>query len=338
VVLRGARSLPVSVVAAMVLFSLMGCGSEGHRGAAHVRSLTIGSGRTLSGVAFVVSLAHLVVPPGESAVAEGCPIAVTVSERGRASYSGVCFSRMSSPVRPSVDCVDGSWLIHVETQTLARFATLTLSDGRTVMSPVLRVPPALGGPASLYFQAVPASGPRPTRLVEEDQSGRVIGESPITPRDGCGERPGEVIGGARPLVRVLAPDHRDLLIAEQRYAFLGRPTSTLSLSYAGRGGRLISHGALRVSPTLEWEVQRICAKPAYYVVYGVASATRERLGVRAGAEVVMLDERVIPKGRRVVYGIVRSTPEEFVTRRGDSRTKALIDIASAIGEIPCASD
>jgi hypothetical protein len=182
--LRISRAGELALMATM-LASVAACGSTLHHTAA--TSTIIGHGRTLSGRTFIASVTPRasVTPLGGSGAKGSCPISLTIREKGYASFSEVCFSRMSVPIRPTAECVGQEWIIHVEAQQNARFMTLVLSNRRMVTSRIIRLPLSLGGPAALYFQAMAASGSRPTRLVERDQNGRVIGVLSILPPSRC---------------------------------------------------------------------------------------------------------------------------------------------------------
>ncbi len=165
---------------ATMLAVVGGCGSAQHHDVA-ASTIIVGRGSTLSGKDFVVSITHNVKRLGGAGTRGSCPISVTITETGYASFGEVCFSRMSAPVRPKIDCIGGERIIHVEASQDTRFVTLVLSNGRTVTSRVIHLPVSLGGPAELYFQAMPASGPRPTRLLERGGNGRVVGVLTVVP-------------------------------------------------------------------------------------------------------------------------------------------------------------
>jgi hypothetical protein len=245
---------------------------------------------------------------------------------------------MSAPVVADVGCVGGSLIVHFEAQPTARSVTLVLDDGRKVTSPVVLLSRVRGGPAALYFQVLPRSGPRPRRLIERDGSGRTIGVVAVAARASCQERPVEVIGTTRPLATLVTPAHRRLVIAAQHHVFVGRRVLTLQLSVAGRSGRVISSGGLRVAPGLEWEVQHFCV-PSYYVVYGIVSAGKQRIGMRAGDRLVALGERAIPAAgtvkRRLVYGLTRAMPSELLAFEGNGAARVLLDIRGIVAAGAC---
>jgi hypothetical protein len=240
-----------------------------------------------------------------------------------------------------VECQVGVLTIHLQVRDATRSVRLTLSNGHEVTSPVMLVSRALGGPAALYYQAVPGPAPIPVAATELDGRGRSMG-TVATPRVVECTNPlvHYLPGGMRVLAKVRAPDHRTLVISTEEYRFLGKQGFGLKIAFQGRGARVIGFGALRSAPPLEWQIKRICTPYRYSVVYGVLASKRDVVLVRTGREFETLHHaplRVpVRRDSVLVYGFTTQDPRELIVRAPTGATVLDDNVAASAAEAPCA--
>ena len=152
------------------------------------KMVIIGSGRTMAGTRFIATVLRGggEVPTrsaisGEVEPTSTCPINVTIREEAYRSSIVECYARMSQPVRPVTECVRGLVVIHMQTTSAASRVQLTLRNRQTFTSYLMNVSQELGGPAKLYYQAVPGSRSMPVSVTELAENGHVIGTTKIMP-------------------------------------------------------------------------------------------------------------------------------------------------------------
>lgn len=323
----------------MLLLAVSGCGGAASSHAARSsRSVVVGHGQTAAGSTFVATIQTPSVAGGEPSGAGACPLNVSITEGAQSRTTKVCYSWSESPVRPKVECQAGTLTIHVRVRDNTHNVRLTLSDGRVVTSPVILVPRALGGPATLYYQAVQGPSPIPVSITELDERGREI-RTVATPRVvECTKMqvrhlPGHV------LARDRAPGGRLFTISSERTRTLGRTYFGLRVAFEGDGASAIGSGPLRLALPLEWDVRRVCKPYPYGIIYGVLTTPGAGAFVRTGRGLQRMRRVTIAASVRphstLVYSLVRQTPTEVIVRTRDGKTVVDESVSSIFLETPC---
>jgi hypothetical protein len=360
----GTGSGIATTAAVTVMLAFGGCGdSTGHRSA---HPVTIGRGRTFAGTSFVATLPSGTgkEAPGPSPVlgerepTSNCPLNVAITENGGSSYVVECYDRMESPVRPKVECVGGLLTIHMQVASTTRSVRLTLSNGQSMTSPVIRVPRRLGGPARVYYQAVRGPSPIPVSVTELSGRGQVL-QTVAAPR--VVECMKGVVrhlpGSGRVLVKAVAPGRREFAISTEETRILGRTNYGLRVTFRGPMPFVVRSAALRLaqpaagvqvaSPAelgriapLEWQVIRVCKPYRYTILYGVLTSESDEVLVRSGHGRDVLRRVAIPVSVRphslLVYDILGETPSQLIVDTPAGKTIVDEDISSTVAQVPCA--
>lgn len=328
----------LAAVAFALLLAVSGCGGAASSHAARSsQSVVIGRGQTAAGSAFVATIQTPSVASGASA----CPLNVSITEGPQSRTTKVCYSWSESPVRPKVECQAGTLTIHVRVRDNTHNVRLTLSDGRTVTSPVILVPRALGGPASLYYQAVQGPRPIPVYITELDQLGREI-RTVATPRviECTKIQVRHLPGSVHVLASDRAPGGRLFTISSERTRTLGRTYFGLRVAFEGGGTSAIGSGPLRLALPLEWDVRRVCKPYLYGIFYGVLTTPGDEAFVQTGMGLQRMRRAAIAASVRphstLVYSLVRQTPTELIVRTRDGKTIVDESVSSIFAETPCA--
>ena len=159
-------------------------------------AVTIARGTTATGASYTIW-----VQQGQrEARQRNCDVDVGFEEfenhgsTGSGFGSDTCLSR-SHPEGVRAFCDGTHWEVEGQTLEGATTATVNMSNGAQVNSPIALVPPSLGGPLGFYFQILPASDD-PVSLDELDAQGRVLATVPLPHSARCpGSRPR---GAAKP--------------------------------------------------------------------------------------------------------------------------------------------
>jgi hypothetical protein len=324
------RAGGVCLLVAAVLGAMCGCGGESAKVARpRDATATVGRGRTFAGTSFVATVQR----------STDCPLSVTIQEGGSFGSRSLCYSILERPVRPKVECLLGLLAIHMQVMSAARSVWLTMSDGQRIRSPVMVLPRRLGGPATLYYQAV-RPNPIPVALTELDASNRPLQTVPV-PRVGeCSTHLVKPVpGGTRLLVTVRAPGDRSLSIISQENLIRGKISRGLRVVLNGAAGAVIGSGALRFLPPLGWEAARICGAKALTAIYGVLEMESDRVFVRTGQKLNALDHIAIPASvgwhGTLVYGFTTQVPTDLIVRTQVGKTIVDERVGASIDRIPC---
>jgi hypothetical protein len=264
---------------------------------------------------------------------------VDIEENTRKGSVTVCYSRLESPVEAHVECVLGILAIHAEVQSATRSVRLNLSDHRQVTSPVILVPPGLGGPATIYYQALRGPRPIPVSLTELAGDGRPLGVMRAPRVVECTRqlvhlKPAQ----ARVLARVRAPGGALLSFTYQPYSILGNRGYGIKVMLGRPVAKVVGFGALRIAAPLEYEVKRICGSDPYTLVYGILAVPHDRVFVHASG-IQLLREVPIPVTVRphsmLVYGFENASPSALVVRRSDRTAVVDQGLETILAETPC---
>jgi hypothetical protein len=139
------------------------------------RGTVIGHGTTDAGQNFVASVER----PRKG---QACRVNLTITETS--GSGGSSFGECGPSLRPVVTCERGLLRIRAPMPATTHSARLLLSNGRTIVSEALLVPPADGGPLAYYYQAVRGPTPFPVSLTELNAGEAVVGVLKL-PRAHC---------------------------------------------------------------------------------------------------------------------------------------------------------
>jgi hypothetical protein len=352
---------------AVAVMAVAGCSDTSVRVAARPAAARedIASGQTFAGTRYVATVEMRkkrreptstfgkdTEPPSD------CSVRLTVREGGHLSSSEACYSSSKVSTVPSVECLSGLLIVQMESPTLTRRVRLRLSNGESVTSPAMAVPRRLGGPATLYYQAVRGQGPRPVSVTELDAHGRILRTLPTRLAPECTKIVLQHLGGSgRVLVRGLGLDGREFALATERTRILGKTFFGLRV-IVGRQKTIVSGaGILRLaspvagirvaSPTqlrdvlpLEWGVTRVCgAAHTYWLMYGVLTAPHDKVFVRDGGQLIHLHRVPIPATVRpksvLVYGSLSKIAGEIAVRTQTGATIISEDIGASFSRLAC---
>jgi hypothetical protein len=331
----------LAAVAFALLVAVSGCGGTASSHAARSsKSVVIAHGRTAAGSTFVAAMQIPTSSGGEAKGVGACHLNVSITEGAPSRTTNTCYSWSESPVRPKVECQAGTLTIHLPVRDKTHNVRLTLSDGRTVTSPVIRVPPALGGSARLYYQAVQGPRPIPVSITEFDGRGDEI-RTVATPRvvECTKIQVRDVPGSAHVLASDRAPGGRSFTISSERTRTLGRTYFGLRVAFEGAGSNVIGSGPLRLALPLEWDVRRVCKPHPYGIIYGVLTMPGDEAFVRTGIGLERMRRVVIAASVRphstLVYSLVRQTPTELIVRTRNGKPVVDENVSSISAETPC---
>jgi hypothetical protein len=294
---------------------------------------------------------------GEQAPTSNCPINVAITEGGYRPAVVECYDRLESPVLPRVECLRGLVTIHMQVVNAARRVRLTLSSGQSVTSPVITVPPRLGGPAALYYQAVRGAYPRPAFISPLGSRGRVLNTVRVPPAVGCmQQRRRRLPGSGGVLASVTTPGGRVLAITAEETELLGHRSFGLAV-VTKRSKKLVARfvalrlarpvaGARVASPAeeeriapLEWAVVRVCEPTSVVLMLGALSSPSDAVMVHTERGRRVLRRAPIPAAQRphsvLVYGAMTGTVKELLVRTSGGRTLIDEQIGAATAETRC---
>lgn len=299
----------------------------------------IGHGLTVAGTSFVVRVervplegCHFMVDIESESAADLLPFAI--DESTSSGYSSGCPAH-GGHARPRVACEERAVTIEDRTPAAARRARLKLSDGRTYTSTVIAVPRRLGGPAGVYFQAVPDTGPRPVSLTLLDSHGGVIAVVKLPGTSGCAPSPST---SPRPekLAVATAPDGASFEIRGEYSSFSKHRTFSLeATSEQTEGEPLLSvdspTNGQAASGQLQWHLSSSC-EPAATLLYGLLKTPADRVLARTSDGLTPLSAAPIPRRLHVsselVYGAFAELPTELIVQAPDGTTLGTVSFAA----------
>jgi hypothetical protein len=246
------------------------------------------------------------------------------SELSSSSGSSVCLGNHSER-QLSSGCGGEVESIAVVVPASVRTVRLLLSNGRTISSPVVRIPARYGGPAGLYLQAVRGYSPHPVSLTELDRDGHVVSVRKLS-KVRCRRRPHTTGPVFVDLATGTAPGGQSFTIQASIFHF-GRHTSfNLELPVRGTPDG-ISEEVIGGGPkpkAFPWAVASECAPHEFSIVYGVLAAPGDSVLARTAEGLVPLTKVPIAanlhSGGPLLYGAFSTLPSELVVRRSDGST------------------
>jgi hypothetical protein len=249
------------------------------------------------------------------------------------SESSRCLSGHSAAPHATVRCEEGG-LLEVESTALARTRSvrLLLSDGTSVSSGVIAIPPRLGGPTRIYFQTIRGPSPFPVSLSELDARGRTLRVVKLRPVRNCRKMPAPV-STFREIVRASTPDGTPFAITGSSVNFTGHQEFSLSI-HAGNAAGLLgiesSDSSIAVGGThhetilAEVGLEAGCSPHPYAIVFGRLKTSGATVLAQTASGLVPLRLAKIPAALHakgvVVYGAFSSFPSELIVRAADGRT------------------
>lgn len=306
--------------------------------------VTIAHGRTAAGERFVAKLRRN-APHSQAFRENGCGLSLSIATtrhlQGGGDFSssdGTCLSRSHRLEVPSVNCNSGRLTVTLETLPAARSVRLRLSDGHTISSPVIFVPPRLGGPAGYYYQVVRGPSPIPVALTELGARGRALHTAALPHIVECTEHPVKYFpGGIRTLVQEVAPNGGPpFAIVAERYRFLGKVYFELKLHIeaTGNGGNESAGSEIFFGThprALEFQIEEGCKPHPYAILYSLLKKPGETVFSRTGATLTPWRTVPIPAGLHaggvLVYTALSEPPEELIVRAPNGYTVAAEKLA-----------
>ncbi len=250
------------------------------------------------------------------------------------SESSRCLSGHSAAPHATVRCEEGG-LLEVESTALARTRSvrLLLSDGTSVSSGVIAIPPRLGGPTRIYFQTIRGPSPFPVSLSELDAQGRTLRVVKLRPVRNCRKMPAPV-STFREIVSAITPDGTPFTITGSSVNFTGHPEFSLSIHAGNEDGLLesvssgssiqVGSGVHRETILAEVGLKAGCAPHPYGIVFGRLKKSGATVLAQTASGLVPLQLARIPAALHakgvVVYGAFSTFPSELIVRAADGRT------------------
>lgn len=316
------------VVVAAFLTVLSGCGGGGDPSSVgHV----IGHGRTYAGTTFTAMLTQT----------PDCQLTVTIHEGSRRGAHILCYSVYARPERPQVECLGGVLVIHMPLAAEVTRVRLTLSNRHSVTSPVITVPRNLGGPRSLYYQAVRGPSPIPVAITELSANGQVLGTSPVVRRiPECTPQIVErVPGSTRGIAVVRAPGRQTLTFSSYANRVFGRVRSAIKVRLTGVHTTVVGSGPLRYAPPLHWMASRVCDSHPFTVTYGVLESPSDIPVVRVGRNTHVMNHVMLPPATGwtgvFIYAVTRRTPADVAVETPGGEVIVSEEVRRALGGTDC---
>lgn len=282
----------------------------------------LGRGVTRAGTTFTVRPERTRGPFGHA-----CrhPVSYEFEERTKSGSSGsgssICLGDRSER-QPSGSCGGDIESITAVVPASVRTVRLLLSNGQTISSRVVRIPPRYGGPGGVYLQAVRGYSPYPVSLTELDRNGHVVAVKKLD-KIRCRREPSQA-GPVGPvfinLATGTAPGGQSFTISAY-IVHLGRGQTSFGLERpAGLHGS--SEGITIGGPkpkAFPWSVGYECPPHEFSVVYGILAAPGDSVLVRTPEGLVPLTKVAIAAKFHsegpLVYGAFTTLPSELVVRR-----------------------
>jgi hypothetical protein len=319
------RLLTSAYAAVRTVFSLDRIVGFQQAGTVEPKPITLGHGHTAAGTRFEVSYgAGLLSAPGSchrlATVAYSRPGAPEVLIVGGPN-NPIC---LSSPRyrHPAQFCEVGIETIQTAVPASVHSVRLTLADGRTIESRVVRVPRRDGGPVGIYAQEIRGSTSHAVSLVELN-----AGEGAVLtvklPRYRCvkpREEPEELPTDTE-LVSARTPEGETFTISAFG-SLNGEPFLSVD---TGVDPELNEPAiGLGASKAFSWSLSIGCAPHPYAILYGIlvppgkSVVARTPQGVLA-LNVVAVQPRVHAKGL-LVYGVFSALPSELTVLGANGST------------------
>jgi hypothetical protein len=215
---------------------------------------------------------------------------------------------------PMLFCEVGIETIQTAVPASVRSVRLTLADGRTIESRVVRVPRRYGGPAGIYAQEIRGSISHAVSLVELN-AGEGIVLTLELPRYRCvkpRKEPEELLTDTE-LASGRTPEEEPFAIHTFGDSFTGEPSLSVNIGLDPELNEpAIEPGASKAFP---WSLSIGCAPHPYAILYGILAPPGNSVTAQtpqgAGAlNVVPIEPRLHAKGP-LVYGVFSALPSEL---------------------------
>ena len=253
-----------------------------------------------------------------------------------------CRSIGATTKQPNVSCFEDEDKIEAFTAPAVRRVRLRLASGRSVTSPVLRLPRRAGGPTGLYFQVIRGARQRPVRLTELGAGGRVLKTMRLR-YPGCSKEP--TIPPAVQIASGATPDGTAFQIVG-RYESVSASGSLSDFGVALAGPFQVAglgdeepeeepDGSLNdiVGP-FQWSLRSRCGPPEAAVVYGLLSAPADTILARTGAGLTTLAKAALPPSLQMhavaAYGSFAEEPTQVIVRDATGKTLATRDLSTMV--------
>lgn len=277
----------------------------------------IGKGRTHAGTTFVIR-ARPGKEPGSSCRHE---VEIEISKGRVGVINGVCLSE-GGHSRPSSSCSGSVETIELATPSGVRRARIRLSDGRTVMVSVVRVPAKDGGPAGVLVDAFQGRNRYPVSAQELGRNGRVLRTVRLGKIRCTGESVSEGPGPPRfiHLATAIAPSGEPLNIEGTLLRFRGKTEFSVGPLPGMRNSKSNeeSGGPKR---QFEWSLSTECAPHPYSLIAGVLAPPGSSVLVRTPAGLAPLTKVELAASMHaegpLFYGAYATPPTEIVVERSD---------------------
>ncbi len=193
------------------------------------------------------------------------------SSSGGGSGALRCLSGGVPKAHPEVRCEEGAIEVLSTTMAATRDVRLALSDGRTIVSRPIPVAKRYGGPAGVYFQAVPGPSPYPVSLSELDAAGRVLRSVPLRAVKHCRQPQPSAAPIIRDLVRGRTPAGQSFTITAASSVTNGH--RSVSFFASGLGGPSLEESqAAAPGPAaakyFPWTLTVGCQAQTESIIYG----------------------------------------------------------------------
>jgi hypothetical protein len=326
--------------------------------------IVIGRGKTAAGGHFVAKAE----PQAPSHIQRICTVEVTITETSHPSTgilellsgegTGRCLSRSHVEPEPAVHCKAGLLIVEAGLLPATRSVRLLLSNGRSIVSPAIRVPARLGGPAALYYQVVRGPSPIPVSLTELSASGSTLAVLKLPAVVECTKHLVKYFrDGIVRLVHESPPQTPAFTIRAERYRKLGAihfelklETSAEEMLFVGGSGSSFESNFAAAEeqtstsgvavpivpngdPQFEPSASSGCLPQPYVILYGLLKAPRDTVLARVSGKLVELPKVAIPAhlhvGGVLVYGALSPLPTELVIRDPNGRTLHRRDLTAA---------
>jgi hypothetical protein len=293
---------------------------------AREHATTVAHGRTRAGSRFTIN-----VQPGMLERGQSCRDTVSVEfSFGHQGSGGIlssgpefCIAPLESSRNIVVDCEEGLLRVAAGMPPSVRRVRLRLSDGSAVTSPTITIPSRLGGPASVYVQAVRGPSPYPVSLTELGAHGRTLRTVPLDAQHDCKREPPAPEPVSVTLARGTTPAGSPFTIRGISFGgTAAQPDFVLNVDagHLGASTAIELGGPVRPA-TFRWRLKGECPPHEFAILYGVLKRPGASVLAREPSGLVALHTAPIPKrlhaGGVLAYAALATPPSELIVRRAD---------------------
>ncbi len=245
-----------------------------------------------------------------------CSYKISVQDTGSTSPQTPMCAVAGHATVQRVRCEEGERIVEALMPGNVRKVLLRLSDRRSVNSHTVAVPAKLGGPASIYYQAVPRGSAVPISMTEFDAPGHTLATVSVHPADKCVRHQLHTVsGGSHKLASGQIPGGPRFTIIGDAFAYNGPSQLSLSVEVEGLGGG--GSNLKGAHPKiLELTTDDGCYPVDYHIVYGILRATDDTVQAHADGKVTNLQRVKVPASLRtdgtLVYGVFTGPLESIV--------------------------